>query len=743
MSIKTEADTRLKIIDRFFIEILGWTHGEIQTEEDAGKDFLDYKLSINGTSRVVVEAKRLARDFELLSYGNGNFYKLSGTLMKNKDVREGIDQAIKYAAYKGTELACVTNGKQWIVFLTRLLSEGKDIDEGFACIFNGIEDIGKNFKMFFNLLAHDQVKKHSFRDDFYKQERTFHRISDRANVISPIKNKELIPQDQLHKDIDKLLRAFFQDIIDESDDTMLNECFVTSKESEYAEKEILRLSEELINDIKFIDPEGDGLAEKVEDFSDTSNLDITSIYGGSGGTRRKKKGEIVLLAGIKGAGKSTFIRRFFRILLPNRIGNKFECFTIDLLNFSVSKDMADRINLSLIEQLDERPVQKGSDAYDYIRGCFFKDYRRLSETTMKPLYESDKEAFKIEFGKMIEELRAKRPQDYASKILDRIYSSEKKVPCVVIDNADHYPLEIQNIIYQNVVALSKNCATLIILPITDKTSWHVAEQSALQSCYTDSYYLPAPNVYQIFRKRIDFILRKTLSEDAIKSHGFMANGIKFEIDNVNTMVDGLKKLLLDDREISNWLFMFTNGNIRECMVLVREMLSSPHLSLSNLYKAGTFAGKKNEKYDSSEMYDEIKRSMIRSRYDRYPGSDSVIKNVFNVTNTDSEIPSFCIRMLHHLNIGSSESNLGFLPVDSIFAYFKTMGASDNDLRGLFNSMLQHGLCLSHDPAQFNIENVNRIRISLAGKKHLEWAMRETVYLEEMIKVTPMWFILKR
>jgi len=401
-SIKTETDTRLKIIDRFFIEILGWTHRDIQTEEHAGENFLDYKFSINGTSRMVVEAKRLARDFELASSGNGQFYKLSGPLFKNKDIREGINQAIHYAAHKGTELACVTNGKQWVIFLTRLPAEGKDINEGFVCVFNGIEDIGKNFKYFFHLLSHEQVGKHSFRNEFYKQEKSIRKTTNCIHTFNPIKNKELIWQDQVHKDIDKLLQAFFQDIVDETDDTMLAECFVTSNESENAEQELLRLSDELVNNIKNIDSVGDGLIEKVEDFPVAPKSEQFNVDGRMVTVKGKKNGEIVLLAGVKGAGKSTFIKRFFRILLPKHIGNdKFECFTIDLLNFYPSVDMADRINVSLIDQLDERPTQKGSGAYDYIQGCFFGEYRRLCETTMKTLYETDKETFKIEFGKKI------------------------------------------------------------------------------------------------------------------------------------------------------------------------------------------------------------------------------------------------------------------------------------------------------------------------------------------------------
>ena len=45
-SIQTEADTRMKVIDRIFVEILGWPRPEIHLESDAGKKFIHYRFTI-------------------------------------------------------------------------------------------------------------------------------------------------------------------------------------------------------------------------------------------------------------------------------------------------------------------------------------------------------------------------------------------------------------------------------------------------------------------------------------------------------------------------------------------------------------------------------------------------------------------------------------------------------------------------------------------------------------------------
>ena len=61
----TEQDTRIKIIDRLIVDVLGWDYIHVNTEEPAGTGYLDYKLSIEDRARLVIEAKRDSRSLGL------------------------------------------------------------------------------------------------------------------------------------------------------------------------------------------------------------------------------------------------------------------------------------------------------------------------------------------------------------------------------------------------------------------------------------------------------------------------------------------------------------------------------------------------------------------------------------------------------------------------------------------------------------------------------------------------------
>src|SRR4051812_14317000 len=61
-TMHSEEDTRLKVINRLLIEVLGWPLHEIFTEESSGGGYIDYKLAIDSRARLVVEAKRDGRE---------------------------------------------------------------------------------------------------------------------------------------------------------------------------------------------------------------------------------------------------------------------------------------------------------------------------------------------------------------------------------------------------------------------------------------------------------------------------------------------------------------------------------------------------------------------------------------------------------------------------------------------------------------------------------------------------------
>src|SRR5689334_14033531 len=93
----TEADTRCKLIDPIFRDVLGWSENEIRREESAADGYADYVFGAD-IAHFHVEAKRLRPRFELQAPSRARILKLDGPhLLQKKGVKEHVEQAAKYA----------------------------------------------------------------------------------------------------------------------------------------------------------------------------------------------------------------------------------------------------------------------------------------------------------------------------------------------------------------------------------------------------------------------------------------------------------------------------------------------------------------------------------------------------------------------------------------------------------------------------------------------------------------------
>lgn len=77
-TLRSEADVRMKVIDRMFVEVLGWPIHEIHLENTAGPGFIDYRCTVATLNRLIIEAKKDSRDLGVAADKSGQFFKLNG-----------------------------------------------------------------------------------------------------------------------------------------------------------------------------------------------------------------------------------------------------------------------------------------------------------------------------------------------------------------------------------------------------------------------------------------------------------------------------------------------------------------------------------------------------------------------------------------------------------------------------------------------------------------------------------------
>jgi len=720
-TITSEQDTRLKVVDRVLNQVLGWPLAEIKTEPQAGRGFVDYLLLRDGLAKVVVEAKRDSRDFGITTRAPGQAYKLNGPVFAIADVQEGVRQAIEYAAYKNAELACVTNGREWVVFRANRLGDGKETTDGHAFVFPSLEAVESQFSRFYDLLSYETVPQLTFRAFFQEAEGLPIRHHSFHKSLRPPGSERLLPRDPVATDMDRVMTSFFQRLTGDSDPEMIRDCFVVTKESQLADAQLIRISEELIQSVRTLDTStGEQLSEIITRAQTT------------------RSNNFVVLIGTKGAGKSTFIERFFAEVLPPDVAEQCVVIKVNVGDSDGDEKAIVRwLNHALLKSAEEAIFDQGGPTWDEIvGGIFFDEYQRWSTGAMSHLYEHDKTTFKIKFGEHAELIRQERPQEYIKRLLGNVVRSRKRVPCLILDNADHFSIEFQERVFQYVRAIYENELCLVVMPITDKTSWQLSQQGALQSFESESLYLPTPPAKVILERRVRFLVNKlsSLTEKQSEDY-FLGRGIRVDIKNLAAFAAALQRIFVETGTVSKWISGFANHDVRRVLELSRDIVASPHIKLDQIFTAYIVGSS----VPISE--DEIKEAIIKTKYDIYPVSrHKFIQNVFALHTEIPTTPLLGVRLLQLLRdaqFSDVEGKRTFVSIEQIYEYFNGMGCERRAVSCWLDAMLKTGLCWNYDPTINDLPNATRVELTPSGTEHLFWGTSGIKYVEAMAIVTAM------
>lgn len=741
-TIHSEQDTRLKVINRILTEVLGWPLESITTEEQAGKGYIDYKLSIGGRARLIVEAKRDGRELGLAGRGAGRDYKLNGAVFATEAVKEGIDQGIRYCGQKNAELACITNGREWVVFRGSRLGDGLDTMEGVGFVFPSLEDVRTHFARFYDLLSCEAVTEFRYRAEFQEAEGRPIRAHLFRRALRDKHARRPLTAGKLSNDLDRVMTSFFRRLSGDDDPDFLAHSFVVTRESQIADQRLARISEDLLGRIRTLDTaSGDQLTALVERVTMT------------------QRHEFVLLVGTKGAGKSTFIDRFFRLVLPEHLRAECIIARVNVADSSGNETGIETwIDQRLIEELEAAIFGEEGPTFDELQGVFFDEYQRLSTGPWRPVYTRDKEQFKVDFGRHVERRREERPHEYIQRLVKDIVRSRRKVPCLVFDNADHFTIEFQERVFQYARSIYESALCLVILPITDRTSWQLSREGALRSFENEALFLPTPLPRTVLQKRIEYLDLKLRDERRQPGHGyFIKRGIGLSIENLTAFTAALQAIFLRAAEVSTWIGNLANNDIRQSLEIARAVVTSPHLSVDELITA-YLTGKRpagaphrttqsqNKRRRHPHVATEldiplykVKRALIRGRYHIYPGEPNrYVRNIFAMEDEIETSPLLGLRLLQLLeDAGQSDSNDPFVTVEQIVEYSRAMLVDSHVTLAWLSRMLNAGLCRSYDPTVTDINNVVKVELSPAGFQHIRWGLRDVDYMQAMLEVTPL------
>ena len=201
-------------------------------------------------------------------------------------------------------------------------------------------------------------------------------------------------------------------------------------------------------------------------------------------------------------------------------------------------------------------------------------------------------------------------------------AGRSRLPCLVFDNTDQFPLEMQEKVFQFAIGLKNASLSFIVIPITDRSIWRLSKVGAFQSYVSRTFYLPSPAAKEVLARRITYI-RTKLDGGGQSGNYFSTKGIKISIRNLNSFVNILEDAFVRNETISGLIGRLANFDIRRMLLLAQRTITSPTFQVDDLIRIYMDTSRRPVDFRRAL------RAMILGDYDRHTNeTNDFIQNIF-------------------------------------------------------------------------------------------------------------------
>ncbi|WP_155741554.1 hypothetical protein [Burkholderia vietnamiensis] len=687
-----EAETRHKIIDFILHNFLSWPQNRVAVEEYIAPGFADYVLKkTNGDDLIFIEAKKAGVFFELPiphSADETSCFISIAKLLSDANIKAAMQQVRTYCFDSGCEYACITNGLEWIFFKT--FEKGKRWESLQAFVVRNLDFFDHEYTKAINSFSFVAITERSAlptllssappkdRSIFYPKEK----ISSYSHTITA---------NRLAIKLRPIITRYFG-VIKDDDTEFMERCYVSQREYQGTSDGMRSLIH-------------DSLSPYFESFG-VQQLEDTGKGGRLGGRltknlKQNRKGEVLVLFGGKGAGKSTFIKRLLHHNAPRWLRDHAAIAIVDLLK--VPEDVTvirSSIWQGLISQLDKDGLLD-ADRDTLTRDLFSDRFTTARRQDLAGLAVAS-EAYNLKLNTLVAQWKADTA--YCAERLVRHLSTQERGAIVVIDNTDQYSSEVQDFCFSSAQEISDRLKCVTLISMREERFFDSKIHGVLDAFQNSGFHISSPRPAEVFKKRLDYtvgVLEKPkLSDDEDLD--------KSDIDFLNDSAIYLKILSREfssDRSpLNNFLTACAHGDIRLSLDLFRSFLLSGYTNVDEMISNRAW---------NFQVHQVIKPVMIPNRY-FYEESLSDIPNIYQLRSTRHGSHFTALRILRKLAKGVDPTAPSYFATAELRAYFAETFSMQEDFERNLDILLRHGFVESDNRLDAYSESVDRVKITNYG-----------------------------
>jgi len=700
-----EADTRHKVIDKVIHEILDWPKGQVALEKSVSAGYVDYILTkASGQIGLVVEAKREGKYFSLPKSARteSDFAHVSvRTLMTDSNVASAIMQVRSYCLELGCSYGAITNGHEWIVF--RVFEQGMDWRSLRALVIPSLNSFASAFTKLYNALSYRRVSYDGSLNSLLSKDSQENRETYRPGYEIPAYARAIQPNKYVQH-LRPIADRYFG-VIDETQLDFMDAVYVSDREYDNA----FRSAQSLLADALTPYLENYGIKQITND-----------VGGGAFGNRIEKsilerRGDVVVLFGGKGIGKSTFLRKLLFVRQPQILKKNAVTIIIDLL--STPEDQL-RVHAeiwnSLVVGLDIHKILDG-DRAGLLR--LFAD--RYDIAIKQDLYGLAEDA--PDYQKLLNRLVAdwKKDTKYVATRLVAYLKSIHKGAIVVIDNTDQYGRKLQEHCFSTAHEISDSLKCLTIVSMREERFYASSIHGVLDAYQNSGFHLSSPPPHSVFIKRLEFV-KKLLNADIVTRHIAGVDCSDAVRKTIRALLSSFEVEFRNPKShLASFLTACAHGNIRLALELFRGMLISRYTNIEEITSVDTWTW---------QIHQVLKPIMIPNRF-FYEEAQSHVPNIFQLRSKIRSSHFTALRVLQPLSKLSEIQGSAFHPISTLITDFSNRFQMDEDFRATSDMLLKYGLIESSNRLDEFSDDIDGLRITAYGKYIFNDLINAFTYIE--------------
>ncbi|MCK4826445.1 ATP-binding protein, partial [bacterium] len=360
--------------------------------------------------------------------------------------------------------------------------------------FPSIEYIIDHFTDFWNLLFYESIADGSLDAEFgtpHRAQRELHRVADRLfNADLPLQRNRF--NSQLHPLISKI----FENIADQDQLEILQSCYVHSASLKIVANDLNVVITDTIP--RLLRDEG---AEPIQQSKDDAGRFGRAIERAI----RSDYGQLFLLLGGIGSGKTTFLKRYQRTVGKDVLAKYTIWFHIDFLRAPLDPlEMEEFVWRSVLNQLRERYVSPHLETRRNIKRVYKEEISALKETALSNLREGADE-FEKALSPYLSKWQENIP-DYVSRLLS-ICKPRREINVVIfIDNVDQLPPDYQAQIFQLAQRITRSIGGITIVVLREESYYAASIQKTFTAYTNRKFHIASPRFRVLIGSRIKFAL---------------------------------------------------------------------------------------------------------------------------------------------------------------------------------------------------------------------------------------------